>query len=136
MRRWIVLIGLLFVLTACGGSASTVTGDQVIDKFKAAGLEAEKPAAMTKDDYGMAPFVCKGTHFFTPSVGEDAGGRLYICDNDKDRDSLKAYYDALGKGSAMFFSWTFAHGPALVQINGELPEAKARQYEAVMNALP
>lgn len=136
VKHLFIVSSLLLLLTACGGSTPTITGDQVVGKLKAAGLEAEKPAPMTKEDYGLAPFVCKGTHFFTPSVDDTAGGRIYVCEDEKERDSLKAYYDALGKGSAMFFSWTFAKGSVLVQVNGDLPEAKARQYEAVVNALP
>lgn len=40
-----------FISTSC---AKQVTGDDVVAAFKAAGLEAENPSAMTKDDYGFA----------------------------------------------------------------------------------
>lgn len=118
-----------FVLSACG---SSVTGEDVVTAFKNAGLEAESPSAMTKDDYGFGPYVCTGTRFLIPSLGADSGGRIFICDNAEDLASLKSYYDELGKSSAVFFSWTFVKGDVLVQINGDLPEEKARQYEAAI----
>jgi hypothetical protein len=124
---WVILTA--FLLTSCG---QQVTGDDVIKSFKAAGLEAETPTAMTKDDYGLAPYVCQGTHFFTPSIDPEAGGRAFICENSEDLQLLSDYYTDLGKTSALFFSWVFVKGNVLVQINGDLPEEKARQYEAAI----
>lgn len=123
---------LLVVSILVSGCGSQVTGTDVVTAFKDAGLEAENPTAVTKDEYGLAPYVCDGTHFFVPSLGEDAGGRVFICDNKEDQDALFNYYDKLGKTSAMFFSWVFVKGDVLVQINGELPETIARQYEAAI----
>lgn len=122
---------ITMLITACGGSAS-VTGDDVVAAFKAAGLEAETPHAMAADDYGLAPFVCKGTRFFIPSLGADNGGRIFICENTEDRDKLATYYTAAGEASAIFFSWVFPKDNILVQINGDLPEDVARQYEAAI----
>lgn len=87
---------------------------------------------MAKDDYGLAPFVCTGTHFFIPSIDPTAGGRVFICDNAEDVTALSDYYDKLGKSSALFFSWVFVKGNVVVQINGDLPEDKARQYETAI----
>ncbi len=124
-----LLLIAAFLLASC---AKAPTSDDVIKSFKAAGLEAENVRRMTKDDYGMAPYVCTGTRFFIPSLGEDNGGRLYICDNNKDRDSLASFYTEAGKASAMLFSWVFVKGSVVVQINGDLPEDKAHQYEAAI----
>ena len=55
--------------------------------------------------------------------------------NQGDLDRTKAYYDKWGKESARLFSWTFAHNNLLVQINGKLPEAKARAYEAALDSI-
>jgi hypothetical protein len=38
----------------------------------------------------------------------------------------------MGKASAAFFSWVFVKGDVVVQINGDLSEDKARQYEAAI----
>lgn len=67
---------------------------------------------------------------------EVAHNEVHVCRNVDDMQKLKSYYDELGKASAMFFSWTFAHQPVLVQLNGDMPESKARQYEQVLQQLP
>lgn len=123
----ILLISL--TLTSC---AKKVTSADVVSAFKTAGLEAESTSAMTKDDYGVAPYVCEGTRFLIPSLGADNGGRIFICDNDEDRDALSNFYTEMGKSSALLFSWVFVKNNVVVQINGDLPEEKARQYETAL----
>lgn len=108
------------------------TTDQVLAAFKAAGLEAEQTRPMTKDDYGIAPYVGSGVRFFVPSVCADCGGRLFSIENAEELARVKLFYDEMGKQSAMLFSWTFARDNILVQINGDLPEAQAKQYEAAL----
>jgi len=127
-----LLVIIIVMAAIISGCASQVTGDDVVAAFKDAGLEAESTYAMTKDDYGFGPYVCTGTRFLIPSIGADNGGRIFICDNAEDLAVLKNYYDELGRSSAVFFSWTFVKGDVLVQINGDLPEEKARQYEAAI----
>lgn len=117
------------ILSACGTSAKIPTADDVLTAFTNAGLEAESPTKMGKDDYGLAPFVCEGTRFLIPSLGEDNGGRVFICDNDEDRDAIGKYYQDLGKASALFFSWVFVKGNIVIQINGDLEEDIAHKYE-------
>lgn len=109
-----------------------INSDMVIAAFKAAGLEAENPYTMVKNDYGAAPFLCAGTRFLVPSIGPDSGGRIFICGSQVDQDALAEYYNSLGRQSALFFSWVFTKGQVLVQINGNLPEATALQYEAAI----
>ena len=127
----IAFLPLLIYLTACksGGNGQAVTANDVISAFIHAGLEAESPREMTKEDYGVAPFVCEGTRFLLPSLGEDKGGRIFICESQTDLESLATYYNELGKSSALFFSWVFIKGQVLVQINGELDESIAPKYE-------
>lgn len=109
---------------------------QVIEAFKAAGLEAESPRVMTRDDYGMAPMLAiEGTRFFIPSLCPDCGGRVLSFSSQKNLETTKAYYIELGKSSAAFFSWVFAKDNILVQINGSLSEETARQYEAALATL-
>jgi hypothetical protein len=124
-----MILLLAIFLTSC---SAQVTGDDVVQSFKDAGLEAENTRAMTKEDYGAAPYVCTGTRFFVPSLGPDNGGRIFICDNTEDRDLLTNYYTELGKSSALFFSWVFTKGNVVIQINGDLPEEQARKYEAAI----
>ena len=109
----------------------------VISAFKSAGLEAEQTSVMTPKDYGLAPLVAvEGTHFIVPSLCSDCGGRVLSFANQDDLSKTKAYYDNLSKQSAAFFSWVFVKDNILVQINGTLPEAKAKQYQSALDNLP
>lgn len=110
----------------------SIDGAAVVAAFKAAGLEAEMPFRMTKKEYQLAPMVCDGTRFLIPSLGPDNGGRIFICPNQEDLNLLVDYYNELPRLSAAFFSWVFPKGLVLVQINGDLPEATAHQYEAAI----
>lgn len=52
-RRIVAAFVFALALAACGGTpAAAVTPDDVIAKFKAAGLEAEQPSAMDAEAYG------------------------------------------------------------------------------------
>lgn len=133
MKKLIVLIALI-LLVACGGGTA-VTPTDVITAFQEAGLEAETPMPMTADDYGLAPMVGEGVRFLIPSLGEDKGGRVIVTDNSEDAEKLVTYYTSLGEASALFFTWAFRNGNTVVQINGDLPESTARQYEAALNAM-
>ncbi len=126
----ITAICILAILASCG---TPVTPETILQAWKSAGLQAESYRPMTKDEYGAAPYVCSGTRFFIPALGEEQGGRLFQCENSSDRDALAEYYTKLGKQSALFFSWVFVKGDYIVQINGNLDEATARQYESVLN---
>jgi hypothetical protein len=109
--------------------------DAVIAAFKAAGLEAESPKAMTRKDYGLAPYVCKGIRFLIPSLGEDAGGRAFFCPRKGDGEKLAKYYNSLGEQSAILFSHVFQQPPYVVQINGDLPDEQAAKYEMALQQL-
>ena len=62
-----------------------LTVDAVIEKFKAADLEAEKPTDMGPKDVGAAPtrFI-EGKRILVPSLGDDAGGRVFLFENQED----------------------------------------------------
>lgn len=110
------------------------TSDQVIGAFVDAGLEVGQMHLMKVDDYGMAPMLAvEATRFFIPSLCADCGGRIFSFDNQAGLEKTAEFYTSLGKSSALFFSWVFTHDNILVQINGDLPEAKARLYEAALN---
>ncbi|MBM4467291.1 MAG: hypothetical protein FJ014_17345 [Chloroflexi bacterium] len=91
---------------------------------------------MTKDDYGLAPMrAVEAVRFLIPSLCEDCGGRLFSCETQEDVDAMREYYESLSEVSAMFFSWVFVRDNIVVQINGDLPEEQARQYEAALNTI-
>lgn len=125
------------MLGACSNAKESVwQTSNVLDVFRDAGLEVESPRPMTKDDYGLAPYIAtEGTHFLIPSLCEDCGGRIFSFEDQDDLATMREYYVSLGESSAMFFSWTFTRDNILVQINGDLPEEQAKQYEAALQAM-
>ncbi|KAB8139076.1 stress protein [Gracilibacillus oryzae] len=142
MNKFLMIFSVLIlsILVACDNDSTsgndTITVEEVITAFQDAGLEAENATEMTKDDYGMAPMKDdEAKRFLTPSIGEGAGGRILSYSNQDDLEEMKAYYDDLGRESAMFFSWTIAHKNILVQINGDLPEEEYNKYKEALEAL-
>ena len=106
------------------------------DAIAATGLEFADPRPMTKDDYGLAPLTAvEGVRFLVPSLCADCGGRLYSFAVQSDLQLMEDYYVELGRASAMFFSWVFVKDNILIQINGDLPEEIARQYEAALEEM-
>ncbi|MFO1443661.1 membrane lipoprotein lipid attachment site-containing protein [Bacillus sp. Bva_UNVM-123] len=136
MKKIIVLLLGVFLLTACSnstGGKEELSTAKVIEAFKEAGLEAEEPKQMTKDDYGMAPMKAKDAQIVKlPSLCDDCNARVFNYEKEKDLDQMKAYYDELGKESAMLFSWTIKHKNILVQLNGDLPEDEYNKYKEVL----
>lgn len=134
LTTYLMAIVIVVALTSC--SKQQWTSTDVVDVFKSASLEVEGARPMTKDDYGMAPMrAVEGTRFFIPSLCTDCGGRIFSFSSQEDLEATKTYYAELGKNSALFFSWVFVKDNILVQINGDLPEEKARQYESALNSL-
>ena len=138
--RWMLILVVLLTV-ACGGSSNgdsdkaSVTPDDVIAAFQSAGLEADSPTPMTKDDYGMAPMVGDGVRFLIPSLGANMGGRVIVVPDKSERERLVAYYTDLGKQSAAFASHVFQSGDVVVQINGDLPDDQAAQYQDALNGM-
>jgi hypothetical protein len=107
----------------------------VIDSFQAAGLEVGMTNSMGPNDYGLAPLADEGIHFLIPSLCADCGGRVLYYRDLEYLQKAKDYYDNFGKETAALFTWAFVHDHILLQINGDLPEARAREYEkALMDA--
>jgi hypothetical protein len=160
-RHWIPfeILAILFLISlACGKSVTPTsevtsaptanpassstsafqrwTSNDVVEIFKSASLEVAGTRPMTKDDYGMAPMrAIEGTHFVIPSLCSNCGGRILSFSSQEDLEATKTYYEDLGKNNALFFSWVFVKDNILIQINGDLPEGKARQYESALNSL-
>jgi hypothetical protein len=69
---------------------------QIIDAFKAAGLEAENPRLMSKpQDYGQIPSNdVEGTQFTMPSLGEDGIGHIYSFASEDEIEKMIKYGNA------------------------------------------
>jgi len=116
----------------------SVTASSVIRAFRAAGLVAAHATVMAPRDFGIAPYVGQqGEHFLVAGLAKGAGGRAMVFKSLHDLRLVKTVYDKLGRGSALLFSWTYANTRrlVLVQINGDLPAAKAAKYGTVVAGL-
>lgn len=128
----LILIGIVIVGFVLLSSNNKITPNDVLDAFIAAGLETGEVRDMTKDDFGPAPLADEGIRFYIPSLCDDCGGRIMYYQDSSQLAQAERYYTEMGKLSAILFSWVFVRGNILVQINGDLPEDKARQYESAL----
>ena len=134
----LTMLLVLAVLVGCSGQAAKpVTGGDVVAAFKAAGLEAEGIKEMGPKDYGIAPYVCKGTTFVIPSLGKaadgsDQGGHVYVCENAQDLATIQTFFKKVGEASALLASHLYVKGNTLLQINGKLDKALADKYGAAL----
>ncbi len=122
----------IWLVSGCSKLVETPTAtnsNDVVLAFQRAGLEIEEARPMMEQDYGTAPQVCDGMRFLLPSLGPSHGGRIYYCDDPAERDSLVAFYEAIGAESPAAVSWLFVKENVVVQLNRALSEEKARAYE-------
>lgn len=142
MSRIVLVLVVLGLLAACSSAAAPPTPARVVDAFKAAGLEANNPRPLTRDMMGMAPMTHTDALLFgvtggpcTATPPNDCNGRVFVFKDETDLKTTHDFYVNAGKASAAFFSHTFRHGLVLVQINGNLPEAQAKAYDAALQAM-
>ncbi len=131
----VIASGVIFVVRRTSQRPS-VTAAQVIAAFKAAGLEAESPTPMTAKDYQPAPYSGdQAAHFLIPSLCAECGGRVFIFSDADNQEAVAGFYHSLSLRGGPYFSWVFQKGNILVQINGDLPQDKAKAYQAALNGL-
>ncbi|MCY9512319.1 stress protein [Paenibacillus larvae] len=142
MKRACGIVSIILVLTllsACGNKeASTkekkskiTTAQQLAEKFKQEGLEVGDISEI--EEYNAASRTAKeGVRILIPSLGEDAGGRVFTFDSKKDLEKLKSYYDKLGKEAGFLYSHTYAKGDFLLQMNGKMKKDQFKKYQEVM----
>ncbi|QKN79115.1 stress protein [Bacillus pumilus] len=135
MKKYFILFfTCLLLLTACSSAPSTkkqLTTNNLIEAFKSDGLEAEKPTDLKQKEFGNIRE--EGKRILIPSLGENAGGRIFKFGNETDLKQAKSYYDELGNAGSMFFSHTYSKGNFLLQMNGEMKDSEFQKYKKVMD---
>ena len=109
---------------------------QAIATFKAAGLEVQIPRLINESELRGSPVpitMKEEIHFFISSICDDCGARVFSFRTQSDLNKVRDYYVGLGKPGEPFFSWVLVKDNLLVQLNGKLPEERARQYETALN---
>jgi len=109
------------------------SAEDVVRAFSREGLEVGVFYPVEEEGPSPVPITYEeGTRFTTPSLGEDAGGRVFTFESEEDLQPVRDYYEELGKEVGMFNSHVYVEGNVLLQINGQLPKDQAEEYEAVL----
>lgn len=121
------------LLTACGSEETSVnvTTNDVIQSFKDAGLEIGEISDLENKEFGNTRE--EGKRILVPSLGEDAGGRLFKFKDKEGLEEAKSYYDELGNSGPMFYSHTHANGLFLLQMNGDMEDAEFEKFKTAMD---
>lgn len=135
------LLGLTFARAFSSQPPSAVPfhqwrNSEILDAFHDAGLSAEVTRGATKDERdGLSTWMVVAATPFQLSPQEQERGVLLVFKDPAALEKMRAYYVGLGKSLPQYKSWVFVQGNVLLQINGEVPEAKAKEYAAVLDAL-
>ena len=108
--------------------------EAVIAAIQAAGLECAEVHELAPAEYKLAPYVGRGLRFMLPSHGPDYGGRVFYVAAPTERAELRAFYEEMGRASAILASYLYERDNILLQIPGDVPLEIARQYQAALQA--
>ena len=133
MKKLLSVILAVFLLAACGNGEASLTTEEVIQKFKDDGLEVGEVSDLPNKEFGNTRK--EGKRVLIPSLGEDAGGRLFLFDDEKDLEQAKSYYVELGNGGSMFYSHTHQSGDFLFQMNGDMSDEEFKKYADSLDSL-
>lgn len=133
MKKLIAVLTIMVMVlltVGCGGENVKLSAEDYINKFKAAGLEAENARDMTAEDFGPLPQdVDSAKIFYFPSIGGTINGHVFVFKNENDLEQAKKIYDEFGK---IFTVHVYTKGNTLLHLAGEINESRAKQYEAVL----
>ena len=127
-------IGLGLVLVLLPVDAGTGAGEprqapqtaqEWADVFKAAGLEIENQQDLADVGGELLPGVLSGVQFDMPSYCDACGGKIIVFHSQEYVAPMADWLKGLGQ-------YVYSKGTVLVQIDQEVPENVAQQYEAVL----
>lgn len=110
-----------------------LTTDDIIARFQESGLEVGNISDLEKKEFGDTRE--EGKRILVPSLGEDAGGRLFRFKDQDGLDKAKGYYVGLGESGPIFYSHTYEKGLFLLQMNGDMEDAEFEKYEKAMDEI-
>jgi hypothetical protein len=114
-------------------TASTLEPYEVTQAFQNAGLEVGETYPVEEEpgwDENLLPKnYAQAVRFRIPSLGEDAGGRVFVFDSEADLATVRNFYERLGPAVRPHL---YVKGQVLLQITNELPKAEADRYGAVL----
>ncbi|HZY56780.1 MAG TPA: hypothetical protein VFE09_03155 [Rubrobacteraceae bacterium] len=137
----IVFLGVLFALIwfvtlPAIRSASWTdqpSSEEVVQAFRDGGLEAGESYPVEQEpgweELPVPKTYQEATRFEIPSIGEDAGGRVFIFDSRRDLSDVHDYYENLPEGLRPHL---YVEDGVLLQLNNQLPVSEARKYRDVL----
>jgi hypothetical protein len=113
------------------------SSEEVVEAFRGAGLEVDKSYPVRREpgweESSVADSFVDGTRFEIPSLGRDAGGRVFVCGSRDELEMMRDYYlDIEASFGPSSHSHLYDEGLVLLQINGQLPKAQADRYRSVL----
>lgn len=119
---------LATALAACAAQPA-LTPDQVIQRFRDAGLtvaHVTTSGELLPEVQNAAP-SCTAHRF---DVEGDEGARVVVCASEADAERVATYYTTLGESSPLFFSHVLRRGGLVLQMSGSLPAETFERYAA------
>jgi uncharacterized membrane protein (UPF0127 family) len=128
-----VEVGNMVQLPEPPSSASPPSSTEVVQAFRDAGLEIGESYPVEQepgwDEKPVPRTYEEATRFTIPSLGEDAGGRVFVFGSEGDLAVVRDYYEGLERSVRPY---VYDEGLVLVQISNQLPEDEAEKYWTVL----
>lgn len=113
--------------------AGTSSSTEVVQAFQDAGLEVGESYPVEEEPgWGERPIpktYTEATRFTIPSLGGDAGGRVFVFATEGDLTAVRGYYEGLDDPLRPY---VYVKGNVLLQLTNLLPEAEAERYSAAL----
>ena len=71
----------------------------------------------------------EATHFLVPSLGVDAGGRVFVFGSEEDLCTVRGFYEDLASSERPY---VYDEGLVPVQLSNQLSEGEAEWYGTVL----
>jgi len=105
----------------------------VVQAFRDAGLEVGESYPVEQepgwDERPVPRTYEEATRFLVPSLGADAGGRVFVFGSEEDLRAVRGFYEDLASSERPY---VYDEGLVLVQISNQLPEGEAERYGAAL----
>ena len=115
------------------GFAEPPGSADVVQAFRDAGLEVGESYPVEQepgwDERPVPRTYEEATRFLVPSLGADAGGRVFVFGSEEDLRAVRDFYEDLASSERPH---VYDEGLVLVQISNQLPEGEAERYGATL----
>jgi uncharacterized protein len=105
----------------------------VVQAFRDAGLEVGESYPVEQepgwDELPVPRTYEEATRFLIPSLGADAGGRVFVFGSETDLVAVRDFYEGLARSTRPY---VYDEDLVLVQLSNQLPEGEAERYKAVL----